>query len=191
LAAVGGLMEVPSPEAAGLNEIQRGARRQIHRTLQQANYDMGRNQFNTVVSAAMKILNILDDAKLLPYHEQPARAARNAVYKEGLSILLRLLAPITPHLSYWQWRELGFGPDIFAEPWPEPMAAALTQDEITMVLQINGKLRGEIRVPADADRLVVESTAMQHEAVLRAIDGQLDRIKRVVVVPGRLVNVVV
>jgi len=160
---------------------------------------MGRNQFNTVVSAAMKILNVLDDDKLLPYqlvpgtapHEQPARDARNAVYKEGLSILLRLLAPITPHLSYWQWRELGFGPDIFAEFWPEPIEAALTQDEITMVLQINGKLRGEIQVPSDADRLLVESTAMQHEAVFRATDGQLGRIKRVVVVPGRLVNVVV
>jgi leucyl-tRNA synthetase len=191
LAEVGGLSEVPSPETAGLTEVQRGARRQIHRTLQQANYDMGRNQFNTVVSAAMKILNVLDDDKLLPYHEQTARDARNAVYKEGLSILLRLLAPITPHLTYWQWRELGFGPDIFAESWPEPIEAALSQDEITMVLQINGKLRGEIQVPSDADRLVVERKAMAHEAVLRATEGKPDSIKKIVVVPGRLVNVVV
>src|SRR4029077_6611530 len=144
LAEVGGLSEVPSPETAGLNEVQRGARRQIHRTLQQAKYDMGRNQFNTVFSAAMKILNVLDDDKLLPqqsvagtaHQEHPARDTRNAVCKEGLSILLRLLAPITPHVSYWQWRELGLGSDIFAERWPEPVEAALTQDEITMVLQI-------------------------------------------------------
>jgi leucyl-tRNA synthetase len=199
LAEVGGLSEVPSPETAGLNQVQRGARRQIHRTLQQANYDMGRNQFNTVVSAAMKILNVLDDDKLLPHQsvpgtahqEHPAREARNAVYKEGLSILLRLLAPITPHLSYWQWRELGFGSDIFAERWPEPIDAALAQDEITMVLQINGKLRGEIQVSSDADRLVVERKATAHEAVFRATEGKLDRIKKIVVVPGRLVNVVV
>jgi leucyl-tRNA synthetase len=199
LAEVGGPSKVPAPEGTQLNEVQRSARRQIHRTLQQANYDIGRNQFNTVVSAAMKMLNILDDDKLLSYQvvpdiaarEQSARDARNAVYKEGLSILLRMLAPITPHLSYWQWRELGFGPDVFAEAWPEPMQAALEQDEITMVLQINGKLRGEIRVPSDADRLVVERKAMEQEAVLRATEGKLDRIKRIVVVPGRLVNVVV
>jgi leucyl-tRNA synthetase len=199
LAEVGGLSQVLPPEGTQLNEAHRSARRQIHRTLQQANYDVGRHQFNTVVSAAMKMLNVLDDDKLLPHQvvpgigprEQSARDARNAVYKEGLSILLRLLAPITPHLSYWQWRELGFGPDVFAQSWPEPIQAALEQDQITMVLQINGKLRGEIRVPSDADRLVVESNAMQHEAVLRATDGQIGRIKRVVVVPGRLVNVVV
>ena len=199
LAEVGGLSRVPSPEGTQLDEVQRGARRHIHRTLQQANYDMGRNQFNTVVSAAMKMLNVLDDDRLLSYqitpglapHEQSARNGRNAVYKEGLSILLRLLAPITPHLSYWQWRELGFGADVFAESWPEPIETALVQDEISMVLQVNGKLRGEIQVPPDADRLVVERTAMAHEAVLRATEGQLDRIKRIVVVPGRLVNVVV
>src|SRR4029077_11485606 len=106
LAEVGGLSQVPPPEGTQLNEAQRGARRQIHRTLQQANYDVGRHQFNTVVSAAMKMLNVLDDDKLLPHQvvpgigprEHSARDARNAVYKEGLSILLRLLAPITPHL---------------------------------------------------------------------------------------------
>jgi len=200
LAEVGGLAQVPWPDAVPLDEKQKDARREIHRILLQANRDIGRHQFNTVVSAGMKILNVLDDAALvtlpmtkpgMDQAEQTDRSGRNAVYKEGLSILLRLLAPITPHLCYWQWRELGFGPDVCAEPWPAPAAAALDQDEITMVLQVNGKLRGEIVVPKDADRQAVERLARAHEAVQRYTNGQQEKIKRVVVVPGRLVNVVV
>jgi len=200
VAEIGGLTQVGLPDAVPLNERQRDARREIHRILLQANRDIGRHQFNTVVSAGMKILNVLDDAALstlpmdkpgMDQEQQNDKSGRDAVYKEGLSILLRLLAPITPHLCYWQWRELGFGADVSAEPWPTPTAAALDQDEITLVLQVNGKLRGEIRVAKDADRQTVECMARAHDAVQRYTNGEQGKIKRVVVVPGRLVNVVV
>jgi leucyl-tRNA synthetase len=149
------------------------ARFEIHSVLRQANYDMQKQQFNTVASAGMKILNALE--------RSPSR--------EGLSILLRLLAPITPHVAHHIWRELGCGEDIMNAPWPEPDAAALEQDEVELVVQVNGKLRGSIRVPKAADRAAIEELARANPNVQRFVAGQ--DVKKVVVVPGRLVNLVV
>ncbi|HEX7054736.1 MAG TPA: leucine--tRNA ligase [Burkholderiales bacterium] len=153
-------------------------RREVHQHLRQANYDMQRHQFNTVASACMKILNALERA------EPGGESAR-----EGMSILLRLLSPIAPHLSHRLWIELGFGEDIMRAPWPEPDAAALEQDEVELVVQVNGKLRGSIRVPKKADKSAIESLAMANPNVQRFVAGQ--RVRKVVVVPGRLVNLVV
>jgi leucyl-tRNA synthetase len=164
------------PVAPGL---QKATRLEVHSVLKQANYDMERHQFNTVASAAMKILNALER---LSGVEDPAA-------KEGLSILLRLLAPITPHISHALWRELGFGESILEAPWPEPDPAALIEDEIELVVQVNGKKRGDVRVPRDADRKAIETIVLADPAVQRHVEGQT--IKKVVVVPGRLVNVVV
>jgi leucyl-tRNA synthetase len=158
------------------------ARREVHAVLKQANYDIGRHQFNTVASAAMKILNALERAP------EPG-PARNAVLHEGLGILLRLLSPITPHVSHCLWRELKYGEDVLAAAWPEPDAAALIEDEIELVVQVNGKKRGEVRVPRDADRKAIESLVLADPAVQKHVAGQT--IKKVVVVPGRLVNLVV
>ncbi|MBI4984987.1 MAG: leucine--tRNA ligase, partial [Rhodocyclales bacterium] len=105
-------------------------RREIHLLLKQANYDLGKMQFNTVASAAMKMLNALE------------KSAGDAHEREGFSILLRVLSPITPHVCHALWQELGYGKDILAAPWPEPLEAALVQDEIELVLQVNGKTRG-------------------------------------------------
>jgi leucyl-tRNA synthetase len=140
---------------------------------------MARHQFNTVASAAMKILNALDRM----------RSFRDDVTKEGLSILLRLLYPITPHISHQLWRDLGFGADILSAAWPEVDDDALAVDEIELVLQVNGKLRGNMRVAKDADRAQIEALAMQNANVQKHVAGQ--PVKKVVVVPGRLVNVVV
>jgi leucyl-tRNA synthetase len=158
-------------------------RREVHANLKQATYDMQRHQFNTVASACMKIRNALADAP------RDDAAAHAQVVEEGLSILLRLQSPITPHLCQHLWRELGFGDDILSAPWPEPLEAALVQDEVELVLQVNGKLRGSMRAPRDADRAALETMALGHEAVQRFTNGQAPR--KVVVVPGRLVNVVV
>jgi leucyl-tRNA synthetase len=149
------------------------ARFEIHTVLKQANYDMQKQQFNTVASAAMKILNALE--------KSPSR--------EGLSILLRLLSPVTPHVTHHLWRELKFGEDIMKAPWPEPDAAALEQDEVELVVQVNGKLRGSIRVPKAADRAAIEELARANPNVQRFVAGQ--NVKKVVVVPGRLVNLVI
>jgi len=106
-----------------------------------------------------------------------------------LSVLLRLLSPITPHISHCLWRELKFGDDVLTAPWPEPDPAALIEDEVELVVQVNGKKRGEVRVPRDADRNAIESLVLADPAVQKHVAGQT--IKKVVVVPGRLVNLVV
>jgi leucyl-tRNA synthetase len=156
----------------------REARHEVHAALKQANYDMERHQFNTVASACMKVLNALEKAG-------PASAAS----AEGLSILIRVLSPITPHLSQHLWRECGFGEDVMAAPWPQPDAAALELDEVELVVQVNGKLRGSIKVPKAADKKAIEDLAVSNSNVRRHIEGQA--IKKVVVVPGRLINIVV
>lgn len=114
---------------------------------------------------------------------------RAAVAHEGCSILLRLLSPITPHIAHALWRELGYGNDILFAIWPEPLAAALEQDEIEIVLQVNGKLRGNLRVAKDADKALLEQLALAHETVQKHLAGAAP--KKIVVVPGRLINIVV
>jgi leucyl-tRNA synthetase len=168
-----------SGAAAAGEDAGREVRFEIHSVLKQANYDLQKHQFNTVASAAMKILNALEG---LP-------AARGPLAEEGLSILLRLLSPITPHLAHHLWRALGFGEDVMRAPWPEPDAAALERDEVELVVQVNGKLRGSIRVPREADRGAIEGLALANPNVQRFVAGQ--NVKKVVVVPGRLVNLVV
>jgi len=170
------------PGNATLSTGLAGTRREVHAVLKQANYDIGRHQLNTVASAAMKILNALERA---PAEEPVSRP----VVREGLSILLRLLSPITPHISHYLWRELKFGEDVLAAPWPEHDPAAMIEDEIELVVQVNGKKRGDVRVPRDADSKAIETIVLADPAVQRHVSGQA--IKKVVVVPGRLVNVVV
>ena len=159
------------------------ARREIHLNLRQANYDLGRFQFNTVASACMKMLNALKAAP----REPPALHAE--VLEEGLSILLRVLSPITPHICHQLWRDLGLGEDVLRAAWPEPAESALVQDEIELVLQVNGKLRGHVKAPASATREAIEALARGHEAVARHAEGR--PVRKVIVVPGKLVNVVV
>ena len=158
-------------------------RREIHLALKQADYDFAKFQFNTVVSAAMKMLNAMERA---PKGDEDGR---RAVLGEGLGLLLRLLAPITPHITHTLWRELGYGEDILTAAWPEPDPQALDADEIELVVQVNGKLRGSLRVAKGADRAEIERLARENPNVQKHIAGQT--VKKIVVVPGRLVNVVV
>jgi len=159
------------------------ARRDIHAVLKQANYDLGRHQFNTVASAAMKMLNTLESVL------KSGEAAAGGVLHEGLSILLRVLSPIAPHITHQLWRDLGYGEDILAAPWPEPDAAALIEDEIELVVQVNGKKRGDVRVPRDADKTAIETLVLAHAEVLKFVAGQ--PVRKIIIVPGRLVNVVI
>ena len=173
---------------------QKETRYQIHRFLQQANYDFGRSQFNTVISSAMKMLNALDDMSM-DYTSNEAGKGYDPsanVYEqficEGVGIVLRLLSPITPHISQTLWKELGYGDDILDAPWPEVDESALVQDEIEIVLQVNGKLRGNLRVAKDADKATLEQLALAHETVQKHLAGAAP--KKIVVVPGRLINIV-
>ena len=154
-------------------------RYEIHNILKQANYDLSRQQFNTVASAAMKLLNTIEKIS----------DANDGLFEEGLSILLRLLAPITPHLAETLWRELGFGPSILEAPWPEPDPGALVRDQIELMLQINGKLRGAMKVSPDLPQAAIEAEALAHPSLSRHLTGQT--VKKIIVVPGRLINIVV
>ena len=172
----------------GNTEKAASVRREVHANLKQANYDIGRFQFNTVASATMKILNALDELDRSPGPEANVNA-HAFVLHEGLGILLRLVSPITPHISHHLWRELKYGEDVLAAGWPEHDAGALIEDEIELVVQVNGRKRGDVRVPRDADKNTIERIVLADPAVQRHVNGQA--IKKVVIVPGRLVNVVV
>ena len=171
--------------AAALPPALSSARYEVHAQLKQANYDMSRHQFNTVATGGMKILNALETAQKSDADAAPV----DTVVREGFSILLRLLSPITPHITHQLWRELNFGEDILTAPWPEHDPAALIEDEIELVVQVNGKKRGDVRVPRDADRKAIEAMVLADSGVQKFVGGQA--IKKIVVVPGRLVNVVV
>ncbi|MBX9812684.1 MAG: leucine--tRNA ligase [Burkholderiales bacterium] len=173
------------------SEEHQKIRREIHLTLKQANYDFGKFQFNTVASAAMKILNALERAPTATKVSagQKIQPVYEALATEGLSILLRLLSPIIPHVSHQLWRELKFGADILSAPWPEHDPAALIENEVDLVVQINGRKRGEVRVPREADRAAIEKIVLADANVQKHLGGQ--PVKKVIVVPGRLVNVVV
>jgi leucyl-tRNA synthetase len=168
-------------DLVSLSNDAKALRREIHLTLKQANYDLTRFQFNTVVSAAMKMLNALE--------KSGKKQANRAVTQEALSILLRLLSPITPHICHTLWIELGYGDDILTGSWPEPLDAAMVQDELELVIQINGKLRGSMAVPKDMERSAIENLALQQPVVQKYLEGA--SVKKTIVVPGKLVNIVV
>ena len=165
-----------------LSKDDQACRREIHAVLKQANFDYSRIQYNTVVSACMKMLNTLEQAKTV----QPG------VMRECLGILLRVLYPIVPHITQYLWQHLQFEQEyapLLDAPWPQVDESALVQDEITLMLQVNGKLKGEFVVPVQADKDQVQALALQSEVAIRVLQGQTP--KKVIVVPGRLVNVVI
>ncbi|MET0982479.1 MAG: leucine--tRNA ligase, partial [Telluria sp.] len=173
------------PTAAALDEAHKTLRREVHKILQQADYDLKRIQYNTVVSACMKMLNTLESSKLAE------GVAGDAVIMEGLSIFLRILNPVAPHITHALWQELGYAGvhgDILDVQWPEVDAQALEQAEIEMMIQVNGKLRGSVKVAKDADKATIEAAALASESVQKFVEGTP---KKVIVVPGKLVNIVV
>jgi len=134
------------------------------------------------VSACMKMLNTLEQAKEI----QPG------VMRECLGILLRVLYPIVPHITQYLWQHLQLEQEIaplLDASWPQVDESALIQDELTLMLQVNGKLKGEFVVPVSASKEDIEALALQSEAAQRVLQGQVP--KKVIVVPGRLVNVVI
>jgi leucyl-tRNA synthetase len=174
-----------------LNEAEQTLRREVHTILKQANFDYQRRQYNTVVSAAMKMLNTLEPVKL-GEGKDDEQAIRPAVLRECIGILLRMLYPVVPHLTHRLWMEMGYsnqGGLILDAPWPVVDEAALVQTEMELVLQVNGKLRGSITVAADASKEAIEAAALQSEVTQKALNGGSP--KKVIVVPGRLVNIVV
>jgi len=140
-------------------------------------------QYNTVVSGAMKLLNALEDFK------GQAEPGAGAALREGFGILLRVLYPATPHVTHELWTGLAYRGELLDATWPQVDERALEQDEVELVLQVNGKHRGSVRVPASADKGEIERLALASEAFQKFAAGA--HAKKVIVVPGRLVNVVI
>jgi leucyl-tRNA synthetase len=169
-----------------LSKAAKGLRLEIHTVFKQVDYDYQRMQYNTVVSGAMKMLNALDDFK------SDGSAGDTAALAEGFGILVRSIYPATPHIAHTLWTQLGYAGafgELLDAPWPQADEAALQRDEIELMLQINGKLRGSVTVAAGADKATIEAAALASEAFIKQADGAAP--KKVIVVPGRLVNVVV
>ena len=170
----------PAPvDHAALDGKHKALRHAIHEQLRSAQFDYERNQYNTVVSSAMKILNTLGEVA----------PTEKRLRHEGLRILLLILAPITPHIAAALWGELGYAGNLLDTAIPEPDPQALTRDTITLVVQINGKRRAEIEIAADTGDDDIIKTALAHPDVQRHCDGKTP--KKSIVVRGKLVNLVV
>src|SRR5690606_21683349 len=166
---------------ADADDASKDLRREIHALLKMADYDYQRIQYNTVVSTCMKMLNALESATLA---DTPVA---NAALAETASVLLRVLYPVVPHITWQLWQDLGYSQahgDLLDAPWPTVDEAALIADEIELVLQVNGKLRGSLRVVNGADKAQIEQMAAGHEATFRFLEGRPP--KRIIVVPGKL-----
>jgi leucyl-tRNA synthetase len=174
-----------SVDQSKLNAKQAAFRRAIHVNLKQALHDYSRLQYNTVVSACMKMLNSIDD-----YLKEDGGHA--ALTFESVSVLLRTLNPIAPHVSHALWKELGFAAkhgDLIDAPWPQVVDAALAQEEIEVVVQVNGKLRGRVVIPVDSDETAARDAALAEASVQKFIEGK--PVRKAIYVRGKLVNLVV
>ncbi|WP_343628978.1 leucine--tRNA ligase [Roseateles sp.] len=168
---------------AALNDDGKALRREVHLVLKQVSYDYERMQYNTVVSGAMKLLNALEGFKA---------EGQSAAVREGFSVLLRVIYPACPHIAHTLWAELGFAAELgelLDAAWPTVDESALVQDQIELMLQVNGKLRGSIKVAASADKAAIEAIALASPDFEKFAEGKTP--KKVVIVPGRLVNLVV
>ena len=170
-------------DAGTLNAAQKDLRRKTHQTIAKISDDIGRRYtFNTAVAASMELLNSVNR------FEDDSDAGRS-VRHEALEAVVLLLSPIVPHISHGLWASLGHKTALIDVPWPTVDESALAEDLVEIVVQVNGKLRARISVAADTDKDTVAAAALADENVQRFIDGK--EIRKTIVVPGRLVNVVV
>jgi len=175
-----GQLRAVSTQQAQLSKAEKDLRRAIHTAIKEVTEDLeGEYQFNTAVSELMKLSNALADA---PCKDSP-------IYAEGIQTLIVLLAPFAPHITEELWHLSGKTDSVHTQTWPKFDSAALVADEITLVIQIMGKTRGTIQVPAQADKQALEQYARESEVAQRHIEGK--QIKKAIVVPGKLVNFVV
>ena len=167
-------------QAKELTKAEKDLRRAIHTAIKEVSEDLeGDYQFNTAVSELMKLSNALNDTKCVD----------SPVYAEGIETLIKLLAPFAPHMAEELWHQLGYTESVHQQRWLQADPAALVVDEITLVIQVMGKVRGTIQVPANSDKQALEQYARDSDVAQRYLEGK--EIKKVIVVPGKLVNFVV
>lgn len=173
----------PTLKKAG--PAQRDALRQIYQLLEQIHADYTKLQFNTVVSGCMKLLNLLSR---LPDNAPDSTDIRPWITAHGFGILLRVLSPVSPHITHHLWQELHYGGALINAPWPKSHLSACRAEAIGLVVQIDGKRRTQIMVPTDADTDVIEQIASADAKVMQAVTGRT--VKKIITIPGRLVNIV-
>ena len=172
----------PALDPGALDERQKALRRKTHETIAKVSDDYGRRQtFNTAIAAVMELCNELGKLE----QDQPQD---RALADEALRAAVLMLGPIVPHISHHLWRALGGEGDVMNAPWPVVDESALTRDSIDMVVQVNGKVRAQMTVAADADKPTVEALAVEQPNVMRFLEGVT--VRKVIVVPGKLVNIV-
>ena len=175
--------DVPPLDRSALSDAQKDLRRKTHETIAKISDDIGRRYtFNTAVAASMELLNAVNR------FEDDSDNGR-AVVREALEAVVLMLSPMTPHICHALWKALGHKTPLIDQRWPEFDESALELDMIELVIQVNGKLRGRVSVPADADKESIEKLAIADDNVQRFVDGK--EIRKVIVVPGRIVNIVV
>lgn len=166
-----------------ISDKAKALRRKTHDTIAKVSDDYGRRQtFNTAIAAVMELCNHV--SRFLVKQEED-----KAVVAEALSAALLLLTPVTPHITHHLWRVLGHNTAIEDESWPEVDESARVKDTIELVVQVNGRLRARMEVPADADQATIEELAQAQENVQRFTEGKT--VRKIIVVPGKLVNIVV
>ncbi|GMR07090.1 MAG: leucine--tRNA ligase [Gammaproteobacteria bacterium] len=188
LAAWKGPGNVPAVDWQNADADCRKWRHEVHCLLQQSNRDFAKYQFNTVVSAGMKLLNLLYDVASAR-HSGTVGNTYDALLAEGIDILIRMLAPIVPHICHALWGLGGVGGALLDANWPQADPQALLRDNIEIVVQVNGKLRGKINIAAGAEQQQIEDAALGDDNVQRFIKGR--QVRKIIVVPNKLVNIVV
>jgi leucyl-tRNA synthetase len=173
----------PTLNNASMTDVQKELRRKIHTTINKVNDDIGRRYtFNTAIAAVMEMINALSRCELKNDND-------HAIMREGVETAILLLSPIVPHITDALWVELGHNEPLIDAIWPKSDPDALEQNEIEMVVQINGKLRGKITVTKNTEQKQIENQAVEDEKVKRNLEGKT--IKKIIVIPERLVNIVV
>ncbi|MCJ8170664.1 leucine--tRNA ligase [Atopomonas sediminilitoris] len=173
---------VTALDVSTLDDGQKDIRRSIHLAIKQASQDIGQHhKFNTAIAAVMTLMNVLEKAPT-------ATAQDRALLQEGLEAVVLLLGPITPHIGHGLWQALGHSDLLIDATWPSVDENALVQDTLELVVQVNGKLRGHIHVAAEASREHIEQTALACDSAARFLEGVT--VRKVIVVPGKLVNIV-
>jgi leucyl-tRNA synthetase len=173
----------PALDVGALDEAQRTLRRQVHETLVKVTTDIGRRRtFNTAIAAVMELMN-----SIARFDDRSTQG--RAVVQEALEVVVLVLSPVVPHACHALWRELGHAGALVDERWLEPDTRALERATIELVVQVNGKLRGRVTVPAGADEALVREAALADPNVQRFMEGK--PVRKFVYVPGKLANVVV
>jgi len=162
-------------------EIRRALRRKVHQTLKRLTHDFEEFEFNTIVSGLMELLNEM-------YKAREGGAAGTPEWDEAVRLYLLMMAPVTPHVAEELWARQGHPYSIHTQPWPAVDEAAAAEEEITLVVQVNGKLRDRITVPVGIGDEDAKTAAMASEVIQKFLEGKSPR--KVIVVPGKLVNIV-